>query len=941
MTAVIKGVKEMEKRYVTVDLETTGNSFEKGDRIIQISIVIIEKGKIIDQYTSLVNPEKPIPAFIQELTGIDDQMVTVAPKFEEIADKVYTILEHSIFIAHNVKFDLGFLDRELKHAGKHHPVNLTLDTVELAKILLPCSPSYKLQDLSEQMSVVHNNPHQADSDALATAELFLLLVKKAENLPVVTLEMLYRLAEKADSGLTFLFGAILAQKRKHVENLPGNLDVWRGIALRKCQDAREDVALQTETFPLGTDEKAKLFQQHFHHFTLREGQFEMMDTVYKALTTNTHAMIEAGTGIGKSIAYLLPSIYFAVNNNKQVAISTYTIHLQHQLIENELDKLKKIIPFPFKTALLKGRDHYISLFQFEQSLRENSDSYDEAITKMKILVWLVQTETGDVDELNLSGGGVFFWEKIRHSNRNVHQQEDPWHQRDFYARAKRKAFEADIIIMNHASLMKSLEGRMDIPPLEYFIIDEAHRLEKAARNTFGVHLGYYDLKNMLGRIGTSEKKKLLYKLEKSVKRLKLEPSIHVFELDEALNSFDLEINDLFSLMGQLLFQQHNAHKAQISITSQTRLERKWQSIELCAERVAAGHRFIQKGIAERLALMENSRKALKPEELALLEETTAFCEQWKTIQTTLDRLVFHPKKEDIVWIEGEKKQILNRTFIHAKPLNANRFLSEMLFGTAKSVVLTSATLTVNRSFTFFAEECGIQPFQKIEKMIESPYAYENKAKLFIPSDLPDISAVASDEYAEAIACHLIAIAHAARGRILVLFTSHDMLRKTFDLLKDSEELHEYVLLAHGISSGSRHRLLKTFQQFTKSILLGTNSFWEGIDMNGESISAIVVTRLPFSHIHEPVTAAKMQAIKEAGKNSFSAYSLPEAIIQFKQSFGRLIRKETDRGAFIVFDRRIVTTMYGSAFLRSLPPIQVEQQPLKELIPAIEQWLENE
>lgn len=933
----------MDKRYVTVDLETTGNSFEKGDRIIQISIVIIEKGKMIDQYTSLVNPGKPIPDFIQELTGIDDQMVSKAPKFEDIADEVWTILDQSIFVAHNVKFDLGFLGGELANAGKHRPMNLTLDTVELAKILLPCSPSYKLQDLSDQMNLIHNNPHQADSDAMATAELFLLLLKKAESLPLVTLEMLNRLAENVDSGLAFLFGTILAQKQKNTEDLPAHLEIFRGIALRKSEDAKKEVALITEKFPSQRDEKANLFQQYFHHFSLREGQFEMMDTVHEALTSNTHALIEAGTGIGKTIAYLFPGIYFAVSHNKQVAISTYTVHLQHQLIENELDKLKNLIPFPFTAALLKGRDHYISLFRFEQSLRENNDSFDEAITKMKILVWLVQTETGDVDELNLSGSGTLFWEKIRHPNGIVHQPKDPWHKKDFYLRAKRKASQADIIIMNHASLIKSLEGRMDIPPVEYFIIDEAHQLEKAVRNTYGAQLGYRDVKIMLDRMGTSEKQKLLYKLEKSIKRLNLEPNIHVLELDEALNSLDFEAKDLFLLMEQLLLQQFkkSTTKAQISITNETRLERKWQSIVLCAERMAAGQRFIQKGIEERLALLEKSANKLTPEELALIGETAGFCEQWKTIQTKLGRLMIHPKGEEIVWIEGEKKQLLNRTFIYGQPLEANRFLSEKLFAAAKSAVLTSASMTVNRSFKFFAEECGIQPFQRIEKIIDSPYDYKKKAKLFIPSDLPEIRTVTGDEYAEAIACHLIAIANAVGGRMLVLFTSHEMLRKTHNLLKDSNELNEYVLLAHGISSGSRQRLLKTFQQFAKSILLGTNSFWEGIDMNGESLSSIVVIRLPFSHIHEPVAAAKMAALKAAGKNPFSAYSLPNAIIQFKQGFGRLIRNEADRGAFFVFDRRIVTTMYGNAFLRSLPPIEVEQKPLKQLIPAIEQWLANQ
>ncbi|HZG72103.1 MAG TPA: helicase C-terminal domain-containing protein, partial [Chondromyces sp.] len=256
----------------------------------------------------------------------------------------------------------------------------------------------------------------------------------------------------------------------------------------------------------------------------------------------------------------------------------------------------------------------------------------------------------------------------------------------------------------------------------------------------------------------------------------------------------------------------------------------------------------------------------------------------------------------------------------------------------KNAIFTSATLTVNQSFEFFTEEIGLKDFHPHQYILPSPFNYKENCRILIPRDIPDIKKVKMDEYIEAVASHLIGVAQATKGRMLVLFTSYDMLRRTYDLMKDSGLLDDFVLMAQGISSGSQTRLTKNFQKFEKAILFGTNSFWEGVDIPGEDLSCLAIVRLPFSPPDEPYVQAKSEAVVQRGKNPFSAYSLPQAILRFKQGFGRLIRSEKDRGIIIIFDRRIETTTYGKAFIKSVPSVPVQQAELDELIHFIEDWL---
>ncbi|MBS4217331.1 ATP-dependent DNA helicase DinG [Bacillus sp. FJAT-49711] len=931
----------MTRKYVVVDLETTGNAHDRGDRIIQLSAVVIQNRQIVDQYTTFINPGIPIPAFIQELTGIQDEMVQDAPEFNDIAPKINDLLQDSIFVAHNVIFDLGFLRNELKKAGYNQIGFDSVDTVEFAKILLPTAQSYKLSELAEYLQLKHENPHQADSDALVTAELFLILLERTKTLPLITLEKLTDMAYSLKSDLYILFESILKEKRKNIDNLQEDLEVFRGIALKKKVIPESNKDKIIPSFPKSKEEKNQLFSKRIN---LRHGQMEMMDTVYGSFEMNQHAVIEAGTGTGKTLGYLLPSLYFAVSKGQPVIISTYTIQMQNQILNNEIVRLTQLIPFSFQTSILKGRSNYINMLKFEQSLYEKDPQYDTVMTKMQFLVWLVHTETGDMDELNVSSGGRLFKQRIKHDGWFFQKEKDPWISHDFYMHARNLAANADLVITNHSMLLADIENDQNIlPDYHYVVIDEAHNLEKAARNCFGKKLEYNTLKFRIGRLGTLEKNQLFSKIENLLQKKGLTPSFHAFELDQVISQLDLEIDDLFVMLGKKISHLYGRRankntKQQLRITNEMMSDRKWLPLVICAERVYDFHRTISRELEDRLALVKREDKKLTEGEQAFFEEINSFLRDWIQIGEKIQQILLKPTDHHVTWIEGDIRALPNSIGIYVQPLNPGNDLAKNFFKHKKSVVMTSATLTVKHSFNFFLNELNLRQEGLLERVISSPFDYKDMVKLMIPSDLPEVRGTVNDNYIEAIASHIIAIADVTDGRMLVLFTSYDMLRKTYQLIKDSFALEDFVLLAQGISGGSRTRLTRNFQQFNKSILFGTSSFWEGVDIPGKDLSCLVIVRLPFSPPDEPISAAKYELLKNNGKNPFSEFALPEAVIRFKQGFGRLIRTETDRGVVIVLDRRIETTSYGKTFLQSIPHISIERGPLNNLLPVIEKWL---
>ncbi|WP_174733984.1 ATP-dependent DNA helicase DinG [Mesobacillus harenae] len=935
----------MSNKFVVVDLETTGNSPKRGDRIIQFAAVVIEDGKITNQFSSLINPEQEIPAFIEELTGISADMVQDAPLFSMIAPQVSNLLEGAYFVAHNVFFDLSFLQEELIEAGLEGFYGPVLDTVELSRIMLPTADSYKLSDLAANMGLTHERPHQADSDAYVTAELLQILLGQIGALPFVTIKSLARLSDGLKSDIHLLFEDIVSEKEKTIEVLPDGIEVYRSLALRQAiwveNSTKEDAQLD---YPESDEAKEKYLKRAFPTFENRQGQFIMMDMVLDVFNKHKHALIEAGTGVGKSIAYLVPAVYFAKQNNIPVIISTYTTQLQEQLLAKDIPILKKILGFPVSTVLLKGRGHYLSLPRFEQSLREEDDNYDTTLSKMQILVWLTETQIGDSDELNLSSGGMIFWNKVKNDETSFLENK-AWHSRDFYLKAKKASEDADLIITNHSLLLTDIVAKQPIlPSYDFAVIDEGHHLERAAGRLFGKSLDYLGVRLLFNQLGLFEQGQLFSKLEQLVEKVdgnhdQLE---HSFVLNKLIGDIQHEADDFFRMVTMVVKsnkqQQRKTGISKVHLRLAKQEGRVWKGLEASAERFSFLLKDLIAAFEKRLAYLERFSPNLPSEKKAVLEDLALLIKEIGEMRQTLRSMIFNQEKDFVTWVELDFRAAQNATTLYAQPVSVASYLHEHFFSKKKSVVLTSATLSVNGNFDFVQKGLGLDLAECDTDIIPSPFDYSRQVQLIVPEDLPDIKSVREEEFTAAITEHIISIAEATKGRMLILFTSHDMLKKTYELIRESGFLEDYALIAQGITGGSRSRLTRNFQRFEKAILFGTSSFWEGIDIPGEDLSCLIIVRLPFSSPEEPIAEAKSDMINAKGGNPFTEFALPEAILRFKQGFGRLIRTSDDKGLVVVFDRRILTTSYGKEFINSVPSIPVRKYSIDEIVKTIETWL---
>lgn len=923
------------QKYVIVDIETTGNSVEKGDRIIQFAAVIIENGKIIDTYSTYINPGIPIPVFITELTGITDELVNPAPTFNDVVEEIENLLTDACFVAHNVHFDLHFIQTELARLNRPPIQCAIIDTVEMTRILMPTIESYKLGDIANFAGFDHKMPHRADSDAYVTAEWFLTLINKAKSLPKQTLYQLSKLSKGLKSNLYFLFHDLLVEKEKQGEPLNDELETFRDIVIRKQKKTITSPLQSPIPYPKKQAEKIHYLQQGFHkEYEQRNQQFAMMDTVYRSFCDSEIALIEAEPGFGKTISYLLPAAIFAINEGKRVVISTHTIQQQQQICDEEIPRIEKMLGRKIHVQLLKGKGNYLNLWKFERMLNEENEHYDETVTKMQLLVWLTETVTGDVDELNLTSGGKHFWHRICHIGLES-TKKNPWFEKDFYYQALAKAQNAQIIITNHHFLLADLAGDFGrLPEYEHLIIDEAHHFEKNALKYFGSQLSYQKLRFFISQLGDVQHGKLLGKILRLIDDDKKKNMFYAHDFQVLLQNFSQETEDFFAFLTSMKSKNGRNSSGKNSVRFHSSALNGEEQLIYAWERLYHSYQRLSTALENLFQYLMTIYDKKNEKEQLIIEEFSAFLTDFLIIKEMNEQFFHRDMTEYIQWIEMDQRIPMQSAILYSQPLTVIDQLREKLYTKKKTIIFTSASLTVNGKFTFICEQLGLELFPIVKKKFTASFDHKN-IKLIVPNDLPDVSEVESEEYAEEIASYIIGIAGSLKGRLLILFYSYDLLKQTFSLIKESGMLNDYCLLAQGISSGSTKRLMKQFQRFEKAILLGSSTFWEHFDQKGNSLTACIIVRLPFSSPNEPVTYGKMQLVKKRGKNPFYDYSLPEAVIRFKQGFGQLMRGKQDQSWFIVFDQRILKANYGHIFLQSIPRIPHYEWSLDQIILEME------
>lgn len=882
---------------VGLDVETTSLDPVTGE-IIEFAAIRFDtkSGRVVDRFIELCQPSSPISAQITAITQITNDILVDKLPFSFHLKKLKQFIGHDPVFAHNASFDIGYLS--------HHglPVsNPVWDTFVLASIAWPEASSYNLGLLYSTYVATDTavpptldtaeQEHRAGYDVMLTWHLLQAIRAQLSVTPASFKKLEHVLGSAKISHYLPVFTAHPILKKI----LPPPT---------KKQITAPPSSRLTVAQILGPN---GLLTRH-PPFTYREQQLAMADAAMTIFNNKEIGLIEAGAGTGKTYGYLVPLLLRIVRrqsqqpakNSSHVSIlSTYTKHLQDQLFDHDLPQLMRLLNIDLKTAILKGRRNYLCTGRLAQALQKTSFSPDEALFLVKLIIWLEQTPSGDLECLNLSHQTARYLYHLHADSISCRHNCPTDNPTCPYNVARQKARQADLVIVNHALLVQL--GLDDSAfTLDHTVIDEAHHLEAAARDATARDLTPHMLAEVMAPF------------VQLTKRQGQASRRHIVQ--EAQSIID-EYQQLLTAITKFLTDQ--ARVDILRLNTSVRRSTKWQ-------------RIVEQGIAWRSRLqfiigLMQGMSGKSPEDS---KRRDAILEAEKFSQHFESFLRGDPGR--IQWLElsppfsssAERTVTLQDVTLSVQPLLSN------LFKSTASAILTSATLTIGQKYDYIKRRLGIAEAK--EYVFGSPFDYKKQMLIYIVDDSPPPYDPAYRRY---LSRQFIALSKLTSGRLLGLFTSHQSVKEVYNTTSRELTKANIKLLAQNITGG-RHNMIKRFQQTHASTLLGTYSFWEGIDIPGESLSSVAIVKLPFATPHDPI----IDAIAEDEKiSTFIHLAVPTMILRLRQGIGRLIRSQTDFGTVVIFDSRFLRQDYGQQVINSLPPATVHLGSTNDLMPTLKNW----
>jgi len=678
-------------------------------------------------------------------------------------------------------------------------------------------------------------------------------------------------------------------------------------------------------------------------FEPRASQVRLARDIVTAFNESGILAAEAGTGVGKSFAYLIPAFAWALRNEDRVVISTATINLQRQLIDKDIPVVQRLFRKQTKAVLVKGRGNYLCLSRLHEAIDEEGLFAGDEHPLRRIEAWAATTATGDRADLSFWPEEAV-WSRVASEADSCTGQRCPDREKCFVLRMKREAADAQVIVANHHILFADLSSRMEgagyegtavLPPFQILIIDEAHAVEGSATDFFSRELNRFALQKKLSRLSRSFKGRT-FGLVPRLLELHGFPRARLDALPAAVAAARDAVRDL-DLRAPALFAERERHYRLVADSPLLReaLLRPLAEVERAFLAVAE---ILREALDEAVEADEglSSERAVFEARLALrrLTETAVTAASFKDFAESPDK---------VYWLEkGKTSQ--GEVFVSCveSPLDITGYMEEAVFTKFRSVICASATLSVGESFDFWRGRVGLRKGRNPDgeealpvrtSVYPSPFPYRTNALLCVDSEAPLPESPSWRDYATGAVLTLL---EASEGRALVLFTSYEVLKHVFALVKPAMDAKGIVCLRQG--DDERSRLLELFRTDISSVLFATDSFWEGVDAPGETLSLVIITKLPFRVPTDPIQMARSEACERKGGNAFMEISLPEAVIRLKQGFGRLIRHSDDRGAVAILDSRLVKKRYGGLFVQSLPECRVVTSGIAEIGPEVHRFL---